>query len=147
MRLRTAASADLDRALPHIADFHLHEQLATTPEGRRSAVARLLAEPGRGGVVLAEEEDQVIGYGVYVFGYSIEFGGIDAFADELYVVASHRGQGIGTALLEAMAKEAGRGGARAMHLEVDIGNPRALELYKRLGFGVHNRRLMTKSLG
>ncbi len=37
-------------------------------------------------------------------------------------------------------------GIKALHLEVDHTNPRALELYQRSGFVEHKRHLMTRWL-
>jgi ribosomal protein S18 acetylase RimI-like enzyme len=143
--LRTAGAADLGALLPLLAEFHAHEQLPTTPEGRRAALERLLREPQRGRVVLAEE-GELVGYGIVVLGYSIEFGGIDGFVDELYVRAPHRGKGLGSRLLDALEAEATRAGAVAVHLEVDVGNERARQLYLRRGYRQHQRRLMTRKL-
>ena len=49
------------------------------------------------------------------------------------VVASHRGQGVGTALLGALCNEARRRDMPALSLSVEDGN-RAAALYRRLGF-------------
>ena len=155
MRLRTATPADIEALLPCVADFHAHERLSTTPAGRQDAIERLLREPARGRIVLAEHEVlagggmaglHILGYGIVVFGYSIEFGGIDAFVDELYVVPSHRGRGIGTRILAGLEDAAKAGGSLCAHLEVDVDNAGALELYARLGYKAHQRHLMTKRL-
>ncbi|HUR63070.1 MAG TPA: GNAT family N-acetyltransferase [Candidatus Thermoplasmatota archaeon] len=145
--LRAAGAADLDALLPLLAEFHAHEQLPTTPTGRRAALERLLREGQRGRVVLAEQEGGPIGYGIVALGYSIEFGGIDGFVDELYVRVPHRGKGLGSRLLDALEAEATRAGAVAVHLEVDDGNERARQLYLRRGYRQHRRRLMTRKIG
>ncbi len=54
--------------------------------------------------------------------------------DGLCVVADARGQGVGTALLDAMSAEARRRGYSAIRLDVIDTNPRARALYERLGF-------------
>ena len=40
-----------------------------------------------------------VGYLVLTLGYSLEYGGRDAFIDEVYIRSSYRGRGIGTAAL------------------------------------------------
>lgn len=145
MSLRRATPADLEALLPLVAEFHAHEGLDTTPEGRRAAMGRLLREPQRGRVVLLERPG-LAGYGVAVLGYSIEFGGIDAFVDELYVRPGHRGKGLGTQLLERLEAEAREAGAAAVHLEVADANAKAQRLYGRRGYRLHDRRLMTRAL-
>lgn len=45
-----------------------------------------------------------------------------------------RRQGVGTALLKAAEQAARRRGCRALRLEVQVGNARAIKLYERLGY-------------
>jgi GNAT superfamily N-acetyltransferase len=40
-----------------------------------------------------------VGYLVVTLGYSLEYGGRDAFVDEVYIRSTHREKGIGTAAL------------------------------------------------
>ncbi|MGL5008269.1 MAG: GNAT family N-acetyltransferase [Paracoccaceae bacterium] len=54
--------------------------------------------------------------------------------DGLCVAATARGQGVGTALLEAVAVEARARGYSAVRLDVVDTNPRARALYEREGF-------------
>ena len=62
--------------------------------------------------------------------------------DGICVAATARGQGIGSALLEAVVAEAGRRGLSAVRLDVVEGNQRARALYERKGFrAVEKERL------
>ena len=63
--------------------------------------------------------------------------------DGLFVAEEARGQGIGTALLEAITAEAKRRGYRQIRLEVVDTNTRAKSLYRRRGF----YELKTNKLG
>lgn len=56
--------------------------------------------------------------------------------DGLCVDPAARGQGVGTALLEAVAVEARKRGYTAVRLDVVDTNPRARALYERQGFSV-----------
>jgi GNAT superfamily N-acetyltransferase len=67
---------------------------------RRANLAELLQTPVYGVVYLAREESAPIGYLVICFDYSLEYRGKGAWIDELFIEASHRGQGIGTQLLD-----------------------------------------------
>jgi ribosomal protein S18 acetylase RimI-like enzyme len=54
--------------------------------------------------------------------------------DSICVVAGARGRGVGSALMEHAIKRADAAGKAAVELEVIDANPRARELYARLGY-------------
>jgi ribosomal protein S18 acetylase RimI-like enzyme len=62
--------------------------------------------------------------------------------DGLCVAPDAQGQGVGTALLDAVAIEAEARGYRALRLDVVDTNPRAKALYEREGFRVINETRM-----
>lgn len=144
--MRRAGPFDLAALEPLAAAFHGHEGIPSTPEHRQRALGELLADPRLGAVILAcADAGEVAGYGVLCLGFSVEFGGRDAFVDELYVRDAWRGRGVGVALLGRLEQEARAAGVVALHLEASHGNP-AHALYRRLGFADHARHLMTKAL-
>jgi ribosomal protein S18 acetylase RimI-like enzyme len=115
-------------------------------EASRRAMLELIGDEALGRFFVFEEEGAIAGYIVIGFGFTLEFGGRDAFVDELYVAPEARGRGIGSAALQ-IAEDACRGaGIRALHLEVAHENPRARALYERAGYAAHERSLMTKRL-
>jgi len=79
-------------------------------------------------------DGETAGYAVIAFGFSLEFGGRDAFLDELFIVEACRGQGIGSAALSAVCAWARHEGLCALHLEVERDNKAAKALYTRTGF-------------
>jgi ribosomal protein S18 acetylase RimI-like enzyme len=83
---------------------------------------------------------------IVTFGYSIEFGGRDAFLDELFISPDARGRGLGTRALEVAAQACREAGILAVRLEVDRGNTGAQRLYRAHGFVDHDRYLMTRWL-
>jgi GNAT superfamily N-acetyltransferase len=52
-----------------------------------------------GGETRAGARPEAVGYIVVTLGYSMEYGGRDAFVDDLFLAAAHRGRGLGTAAL------------------------------------------------
>ena len=90
--------------------------------------------------------EQVIGYVVLTLGFSFEYGGRDAFLDELYLDEKYRGRGIGRQAMEFVEAQAREMGVNAVHLEATHGNHPAIELYRRAGYVAHARVLMTKWL-
>ncbi|MGH7565833.1 MAG: ribosomal protein S18-alanine N-acetyltransferase [Gemmatimonadota bacterium] len=76
-----------------------------------------------------------------VAGYAIGWVAADeAELADLAVAEDVRGQGLGTGLVRAFAREAGVRGARRLYLEVRASNDGARRFYERLGFGVVGRR-------
>lgn len=91
-------------------------------------------------------ENEVAGYAVLTFGYSLEFHGRDAFVDELYLRNEYRGQGIGKRALEFLTEVCVAEGVSALHLEVERSNTQAQAVYRKFGFEDHDRYLMTRWL-
>lgn len=111
----------------------------------RASLLDLLANPGFGLAYLAWEGPRPVAYLVICFDYSLEYQGKGAWIDELFVEPGHRGQGIGSQLLDLAERASFEHHAHFLHLEVTHGNL-AIELYRRRGFVDHQRYLMTKRL-
>ena len=80
------------------------------------------------------------------FGWSIEFGGMDGFVDELYVRPGVRGRGVASEVLISLPRALADAGLKALHLEVDTDNADARRLYKRAGFSMRDGyHLMTRT--
>lgn len=114
--------------------------------GRRLSYARFFDKPGNGRIWLFQADHKFIGYMVLAFVFSFEYGGRNAFIDELYVVPEYRGRGIGWMALQFAEKAARTDGIVALHLEVSRNNSSAHKLYLRAKFSDHDRYLLTKWL-
>jgi len=139
-----ATPKHIDGILGLMREFYLAEGYPFHETATRSALEVFLGNPELGEIWVATEDDQVVAYIAVTFGFSFEFGGRDAFVDELVVTSSHQGQGLGTkalAVAEAVCRNAG---VRALHLEVERGKDNARRLYERHGFVEHSRYLLTK---
>lgn len=112
--------------------------------GGRAALRALCSGTTHGRGYMIVWRDQSVGYIVIGLGFSIEYGGVDGFLDEFYVEAAHRGRGIGTSALLELNKVARKLKIKALHLEAMPENDRAAELYRRLGYRLSERRLMSK---
>ena len=146
-RLRPARRADgeLLRALLFEA-VHWRSGLERPPLEETlgdPALARYVEDFGRPGDfgVIAEEAGEPLGaawwrwFGADAPGY----GFVDEATPELSIALfpGHRGQGIGTMLLEALEREARRRGIERLSLSVERDNP-AVALYERFGFRPRN---------
>jgi len=151
---RFASLAEVPAVLAHQRAFYAAEGYAFDEAVARAAIEGLLGDPERGRLWVLVEGDpapgtpiaSILGYLAVTFGWSLEWGGRDAFVDELYLAPSHRGRGIGRTAI-ALAEEACRGaGVRALHLEVERENVRGRALYARTGFADCDRLLLTRRL-
>jgi len=132
--LTIAKTDDLDRLMRLVADYHGEEGIEQSDDARRAAILPLLEGSPHGVIYLMGPARAPIGYVVVCFGWSIEFGGMDGFVDEIYVRPAVRGRGIGTEVLHTLPKALAKAGMKAIHLEVGNENPRARKLYEKLGF-------------
>src|SRR5687767_3006332 len=99
-------------------ELYEHERMDFDERAARAALAQLLADDSHGVAHLILYGAEVAGYLVLTFGFSLEFGGRDAFVDELYVGDGFRGHGAGKAALAFAAEVCRARGIRALHLEV-----------------------------
>ena len=145
--LRLARPEDLDRLMGLVAAFHAEAGIEQDPDQRRAALVPLLEGIPHGCVYLIGPARAPLGYVILTFGWSVEFGGMDGFVDEIYIRPAVRGRGIATELLLALPKALAAGGLKALHLEVDRTNETAHKLYLRTGFKPRDRyMLMSKTL-
>jgi ribosomal protein S18 acetylase RimI-like enzyme len=97
-------------------------------------------------VWILESDGQPAGYVVLCIGFSLEYGGLDAFVDDLFVRPACRRRGLGRTALAELFEECRRRGVRAVHLEVGRDNDAARALYARFGFRDQDRQLLTMRL-
>jgi GNAT superfamily N-acetyltransferase len=146
IEIRPAIPSDAEPLLPLIREYYAEDSYPFDEAASRAALLGLLEHPERGRAWLALREGRVVGYVVLTLGWSLEYRGLDAFVDELYVVPAERGRGVGRRALEALLEECRVLGVKALHLEVEKHKPEARALYRRVGFEDHERTLMTLAL-
>lgn len=100
-----------------------------------------LGDPNLGRAWMIEENNSIIGYIILAFGFSFEYGGRDAFIDELFLKTAFRQKGIGKLAMDFIQEQAQIHGVKVVHLEVEQHNEVAENLYKRNGYK-HNGRLL-----
>lgn len=145
--LRLARPEDLDRLMGLVTAFHTEAGIAQDMDQTRSALAPLLDGIPHGCVYLIGPGRAPLGYVILTFGWSVEFGGMDGFVDEIYIRPAVRGRGIATEVLLDLPKALAEAGLTALHLEVDRTNESAQKLYLRTGFKPRDRYvLMSRKL-
>jgi GNAT superfamily N-acetyltransferase len=139
-----ARASDAELLVELMGEFYACEHLEFEARAARAALEQILRDRRFGVVHLIRVGEEAAGYFVLTFGFSLEFGGRDAFVDELYLREKFRGHGLGKASLELAVEVCRAEGIRALHLEVDRVNTRAQGVYRRAGFRDHDRYLLTK---
>jgi len=83
--------------------------------------------------LVAESNDEVIGYLLFNFGYDTDHSRRLAYVIDLYVNEKSRGQGVGKALMQHAADAARAHGAKALWWGVYESNDSAMRFYEGLG--------------
>ena len=145
--LRLARPDDLDRLMGLVSAFHAEAGIEQDADQRREALLPLLEGIPHGCVYLIGPGRAPLGYIILTFGWSVEFGGMDGFVDEIYIRPAVRGRGIASEVLLELPKALADAGLTALHLEVDRTNEAAQKLYLRTGFKPRDRyMLMSRQL-
>ena len=134
------ALLDLQRPYYEVDGYPFREAVA------RSALEKLISDPTLGSLWVADDRGNVVGYLAVTLGFSLEYGGRDAFIDELVFAESHRGRGLGSRALKIAEGYARENGVQALHLEVERRLGGARRLYLRSGFVDGGRALLTRRL-
>jgi ribosomal protein S18 acetylase RimI-like enzyme len=139
-----ARPADADLLVELMRAFYEFDHIPFDEGDGRAALTQLISDERLGRVYLIRSGEEVIGYFVLTFGFSLEFKGRAAFVDELFLREGFRGRGVGRRALAFAEGQCRDAGVRALHLEVERANTNAQGLYRRAGFKDHDRYLMTK---
>ena len=141
-----ATATDIELLLQLMREYYAFDHLPFDEQLARTALEKIFVDSSLGGVWMIQYERDTVGYLAITLGYSLEYGGRDAFIDEIYIRENYRGRGIGQRAL-AFAEDTCRSfGVRALHLEVEHANATAYNVYRKGGFIDHERYLMTKRL-
>lgn len=134
-----------------VDELFAYEALSPDPEQTHNAVRQLVDNPdlGQAWFLALTEQDHttLIGHIVLSYSFSLEFGGRMALIDQIYLKPEWRNQGIGTEILPMIEHQLKQAQAKAIALEVNIGNKAARRFYERHEFVPHRQFcMMTKRL-
>lgn len=136
----------LEKLITMVTAFHHEAGIELSDDARLAGVVPLLDGIPHGVAYLIGPPRSPIGYIIITFGWSLEFGGMDGFIDELYIRPGVRGRGIASETLQTLPKALGDAGLVALHLEVNTQNDTARRLYTRVGFVAReNYHMMTRT--
>jgi ribosomal protein S18 acetylase RimI-like enzyme len=113
---------------------------------QRRALRMLMRGDAFGHGWLIKVNDVPAGFVIVSFGYSVEYGGRDAFIDELYVRPEFRQRGLGSRAVRFAEKFCRGRSVTTVHLEVARANRAAASIYRRAGFKARGLVLMSKAV-
>ena len=144
--LRAARVDDVPLLVELMREFYAESQYALDAERAETVFAQLLSDDRLGRVWIVEADRSAVGYVVLTFVFSMEYGGLNAVVDDLFIRPGYRHQGLGRAALAQVIESCRSQGVRALHLETEPANGAAMRLYRRAGFRENGRQLMTLRL-
>jgi ribosomal protein S18 acetylase RimI-like enzyme len=136
--LREAGQADVPELAGLMGAFYAESGFALDKEQAAAGFRALLADARLGRVWLIEKGAgaAAAGYIVVTFVFAMEYGGMAAVVDDLYVRPEARGEGLGKAALAAARRACESLGMRGMRVEVGVDNLVAQAVYRSAGFVV-----------
>lgn len=127
-------------------EFYAIDNYSFEREQAIAALNEFIKHPDLGCSWLIQKDNTFIGYAILCVGFTFEFGGRDAFIDELFIEKPYRNKGYGRQVMDLIEEYAKSLNLVALHLEVEEHNTNGLALYRRMGFKGKQSRLLSKSL-
>ena len=145
--MRLANLDDISLLVDLMAEFYAEAAYQLDHGRARAAFASILADERLGSVWIIQADRQDVGHLVLTLRYAMEYGGLIACLDDLYVKAGWRNRGLATNALVEIRDFCEKGGIRALTVEVDPSNGAAQTVYRRVGFTeTIGRQLLALSL-
>jgi GNAT superfamily N-acetyltransferase len=134
VRVEPLLASQLDELLPLIAAYQRFYGIERVDADRnREFFARFLPPSQDGMLLCAWRGGELLGYACLLWSFTSLVPAETVLMNDLYVVASARGEGVGRALIEASAGVARERGAHQLEWVTAPGNRRARRLYDSTG--------------
>jgi GNAT superfamily N-acetyltransferase len=132
--IRSAAPADAESIFALIRELSVYEKLAHQVTGNAAALAEhLFGTPSYAEAMVVEHQSQLIGFALFFKTYSTFLTQPGLHLEDIYVQEPYRAQGIGTALLRAVARLAVERNYGRLEWTVLDWNESAIAFYRKMG--------------
>jgi GNAT superfamily N-acetyltransferase len=135
LKIATATLADIPQLCTLLAVL-FNQEAEFSPDSNRQAsgLRQIIEHPDCGRILVVREQETLLGMANLLFTVSTARGGRVAILDDFVVRPERRGQGLGTALLQAARDLAEAEGCSRITLQTDADNGAAMRLYRRHGY-------------
>lgn len=134
LKIRKAAKGDAPLILQFIRELAVYEKLADAVVASDADIDRaLFGDNAKAFALVAEWNGEPCGFALYFFNFSTFVGKHGVYLEDLFVRESHRGLGIGKALLARLARIAKENDCGRLEWSVLDWNAPSIAFYKSLG--------------
>lgn len=145
--MRKATEHDLLLFLELMTEFYAESGYELERKSTTQAFQTILKQPNLGQIWLIQDGTTDVGHVLVTFKFAMEYAGMIACIDDLFVLAAYRNRGLSTAALEKIRAYCEENQLRGMTVEVGNDNAPAQKVYRRVGFmTLKNRQLLGLSL-
>jgi GNAT superfamily N-acetyltransferase len=131
--MRAALPEDIPTLVALMSEFYAEAGYDLDLSLAEMAFVAILSDKGLGYAWLIEEQFNNVGYIVLTLKFGMEYGGLMACIDDLFVVPKSRNKGLTTAALVEVVDFCKNNGIRAITVEVGYSNGPAQTVYRRVG--------------
>ncbi len=129
VEIKNAEKRDFDQVFNLIKEFSV---FIKTPEKVSTTLDQMVRDKKLFKCLIALEDEKIIGYAFYFFGY-YSWTGKSLYLDDLYVTENYRGKNIGSKLLNAIIEIARKENCTKVRWQVSDWNRNAIEFYRKHG--------------
>ena len=124
----------VEQLMPMAAAFYTLFEYDYREAHHRAMIDTFAGDAAIGSLWLVEQASVCVGYVALSNVFTFEFGGRVGLIDELFILPSFRGHGLGGDVVRELQHRMPSLGLCALHLQTEHANPRAQSLYESLGF-------------
>jgi ribosomal protein S18 acetylase RimI-like enzyme len=140
---RKATLDDIPILVDLMQEFYAEANYPLDGHWAGASFSALMQNESLGVVWIIFHDAEPAGHVVLTIRFSMEYGGLDAFIDDLFIRSTYRRRGLGRAALRTLFDECERRKVLAVHVEVGHDNVAAKALYHSYGLEPYdNERLM-----
>ncbi len=134
LQIRPAQAQDVEAIFELICGLAAYENLTDRVTGNADLLrSHLFGARPYAEAIVAELDHKIVGFGLFFHTYSTFLTQPGLYLEDVFVQSEHRRQGIGKALMTAVAKIAADRGCGRLEWSVLDWNQNAIEFYQSLG--------------